>query len=61
MDFYKEIVSKFKNNLNKNGCFIFEIGYDQEQQIKDVAIQNGFDCQVKKDYSGNPRVALMIK
>ena len=61
MDFYKEIVSKFKNNLNKNGCFIFEIGYDQEQQIKDVAFKNGFDYQVKKDYSGNPRVAILTK
>ena len=61
MDFYKEIVSKFKNNLNESGCFIFEIGYDQEQQIKDVAFKNGFDCQVKKDYSGNPRVAILTK
>ena len=61
MDFYKLIVSKFKNNLKENGCFIFEIGYDQEQQIKDVATENGFVCQVKKDYSGNPRVAILTK
>ncbi len=59
MDFYRHIVSKFKNNLSANGKFIFEIGFDQEEQIKKVALENGFECTVKKDYSGNPRVALL--
>lgn len=59
MDFYRYIVSQFKSNLKQNGKFIFEIGFDQEELIKNVALENGFECTVKKDYSGNPRVALL--
>ena len=45
----------------KNGIFIFEIGYDQDEKIKQTASKNGFDCVVTKDYSGNPRVAVLTK
>ena len=59
MDFYRHIVSAYKSSLKENGSFIFEIGYDQEEQIKLVAADNGLECTVKKDYSGNPRVAII--
>ncbi len=61
MDFYKFIVSKYRTSLKINGKFIFEIGYDQEEQIKQVACENSMTCTVKKDYSGNPRVAILEK
>ncbi len=61
MDFYNFLVREYKGNLNENGIFVFEIGYDQEEKIKQTAIENGFDCAVTKDYSGNPRVALLKK
>ena len=61
MDFYRHFASEYKENLTENGVMIFEIGYDQEDKIKDVAQKNGFKCTVKKDYSGNPRVALFEK
>ena len=59
MDFYNFIVANYKNNLKENGVFIFEIGYDQEEKIKECAAKNNFSCMVFKDYSGNPRVALL--
>ncbi|MBE6670676.1 MAG: peptide chain release factor N(5)-glutamine methyltransferase [Ruminococcaceae bacterium] len=59
MMFYNYIVTNCKKNLKQNGIFIFEIGYDQEDSIKLLAKQNGFDCEITKDYSGNPRVALL--
>lgn len=59
MDFYKHIIENCKNNLNEDGMFIFEIGYDQEEKIKILAKEHGFECIVTKDYSGNPRVALL--
>lgn len=59
MDFYRHIVSTYKLNLKENGRFIFEIGYDQEELIKQVAFDNSLECIVKKDYSGNPRVAII--
>ena len=61
MIFYNHIVSEYCKNLKENGLFIFEIGYDQEAKIKMTAHKNGFDCTVKKDYSGNPRVAILKK
>ncbi|MBE6643530.1 MAG: peptide chain release factor N(5)-glutamine methyltransferase [Ruminococcaceae bacterium] len=61
MVFYDHIVSEYGKNLRENGLFIFEIGYDQEEKIRITAEKNGFDCTVTKDYSGNPRVALLKK
>ena len=61
MDFYSFIASEYKDNLTKDGVIIFEIGYDQEEKIKHTAELNGFKCTVTKDYSGNPRVALLEK
>ena len=61
MDFYNHIIENYKKNLTDEGCFVFEIGYDQQEKIKISAEQNGFDCVVTKDYSGNPRVACLTK
>lgn len=61
MDFYNHIIKDCEKNLKENGVFIFEIGYDQEELIKCSAQKNGFSCKVTKDYSGNPRVALLKK
>lgn len=61
MDFYNHIVENYKKNLTEDGCFVFEIGYDQQEKIKATAEKYGFDCVVTKDYSGNPRVACLTK
>lgn len=61
MVFYNFMVSNYKDNLTENGLFIFEIGYDQEEKIKETAKTHGFDCTVTNDYSGNPRVAVLKK
>ncbi len=61
MDFYNFLASTCKNNLTDKGKLIFEIGYDQEEKIKLTAEKNGFNCKVTKDYSGNPRVAVLQK
>ena len=57
--FYRAIVEKYQENLTLDGYFIFEIGYDQAEDIKAIAEQNGFSCQVKKDLGGNDRVAIL--
>ena len=59
LTFYREIVKRYKTALKENGIFIFEIGYDQGQDIKKIAEENGFACEVTKDYGGNDRVAVM--
>ena len=57
--FYRAIVERYQKNLTPDGCFIFEIGYDQAEDIKQIAEQNRFSCQVKKDLGGNDRVAIL--
>jgi len=59
MDFYRHIIPSYLKNLKKNGCMIFEIGYDQEEKIKAIANEHDLFCSVTKDYSGNPRVAFI--
>lgn len=57
--FYRAIVEKYQKNLSADGYFIFEIGYDQAEDIKAIAQANGFSCIVKKDLGGNDRVAIL--
>ncbi len=57
--FYRTIVEKYQNNLVSDGCFIFEIGYDQADDLKTIAEKNGFSCLIKKDLGGRDRVAVL--
>ncbi len=59
MIFYRRIVESYLENLSKDGCFIFEIGYDQAQDIKEVADNNALKCEIVKDFGGNDRVAIL--
>lgn len=60
MDFYRRILSAFRCSLNDGGRFIFEIGYDQGEQLKALANELGYSyCRVTKDYGGNDRVAVI--
>lgn len=57
--FYRHFVKNFKKNLSPNGKFIFEIGFDQREQITNIAEKNGLVCNVTKDYGSNDRVAVI--
>lgn len=61
LKFYREIVKRYAPSLKNNGIFIFEIGYDQGDDIREIAEQSGFDCTVTKDYGGNDRVAVLCR
>ncbi|MBQ8382070.1 MAG: peptide chain release factor N(5)-glutamine methyltransferase [Clostridia bacterium] len=61
MDFYRAILTRFAHHLKEGGCFLFEIGYDQGEQIRALAEANGYACTVTKDYGGNDRVAKLTK
>lgn len=61
MIFYKDIVAFSTEFLNKGGRLLFEIGYDQGQQVSDLMKTAGFvDVTVVKDLSGNDRVVRGI-
>lgn len=61
LDFYRHIVSHFGCALKDGGAFIFEIGYDQAKAIRAIADENGFECEITKDYGGNDRVAFLTR
>lgn len=61
MIFYRDIVTFSTEFLNKGGRLLFEIGYDQGQQVSDLMKTAGFvDVTVVKDLSGNDRVVRGI-
>ena len=59
MRFYRFLLSAFRDALKDNGRFIFEIGYDQADDICALAAENGLICRVTTDYGGNDRVATL--
>ncbi len=61
MIFYRRFVSDFAKNLTSDGKFIFEIGFDQRNEITEIAEDHGFSCRVTKDYGANDRVAFLSK
>ena len=57
MYFYRRIVSESKEYLNESGMLLFEIGYDQGQEVSDMMKEAGFsDVCVIKDLARNDRV-----
>ena len=59
--FYRTILKKHTHLLKNNGFILFEIGYDQGNDISALAVENGFSCEIIKDLSGCDRVAFLKK
>ena len=59
LDFYREIVDKYDALLKKNGIMIFEIGFDQADQLERIAKNKGYSIEIIKDLGGNDRVAVI--
>ncbi len=55
--FYEKITNNAIKYLNKNGYLMFEIGYDQAKDVKNIMENNNFyNITVLKDLSGLDRV-----
>ena len=61
LDFYRGILSLYKDSLTEDGFFGFEIGYDQAEALTELANEHRMKTLIIKDLSGNPRVALLKK
>ena len=57
--FYKALIPTYKPYLKPCGFMAFEIGRDQGQMLSALADENGFSCEILKDFSGNDRVAVL--
>ena len=57
LDFYDRITKSAREHLTENGMLIFEIGYDQSQEVENMLKDNGFKNIITlKDLSGHHRV-----
>lgn len=59
--FYRAIIDNFYNNLYDGGAFIFEIGYDQADDLISMANEKNLSCEVIKDLSKNDRCVIIYK
>lgn len=61
--FYREILKNFSEKLKAGGSFLFEIGFSQGEQIKEIMReQSGYlEPEVFPDFGGNDRVAVLTK
>ena len=59
--FYNKILQNAKEYLTESGKIYFEIGYDQAEEITEIAKENGFsDIGVFKDLNGFDRIVRII-
>ena len=55
--FYRKITEKSREHLKQGGCLLFEIGYDQGEDVAKMMEKAGFtEVTVKKDLAGLDRV-----
>jgi len=61
LEFYRRIISKAPEYLKPGGRVIFEIGWNQAQDVKYLLEKEGFkEIQVRKDYAGFDRVVTGV-
>lgn len=59
LEFYKEIIARYKKYLKIGGMVAVEIGFNQADTVKKLFLENGYtNITVQNDYSGNQRVVF---
>ncbi len=60
--FYRHIAKNWKSALTNGGAMLFEIGFDQAEEVTDIMQNEGFfGVRVVKDLAGNDRVVIGYK
>jgi release factor glutamine methyltransferase len=57
--FYRALLELATSWLADGGFCLFEIGYDQGDELRELAAAHGFSCEIKKDLGGCDRVAIL--
>lgn len=57
--FYERLADICPSHLNEGGAIVFEIGYNQKEDIERICRERSLNCRVFNDYSANPRAALV--
>ena len=59
LDFYRGLSRLYKNRLKIGGCLMFEVGINQDWQVSEILIANGYkNIRVRKDLCGVNRVII---
>jgi len=62
LEFYRRISEDARDHLVNGGSMMFEIGYDQGEEVAEILRSAGYGhIEVLKDYSGNERVVRCLK
>ncbi|MFV0504409.1 MAG: peptide chain release factor N(5)-glutamine methyltransferase [Lachnospirales bacterium] len=61
LDFYRKICNEGIDYLENNGLLIFEIGYNQGEDLKNIMSLNFYDITLIKDLQGHDRVIFGYK
>ena len=63
LKFYNIIIKEGHRYLNKSGIIALEIGYDQKDEVIEIAKSTNKykDIYCKKDLNGNDRIVVMEK
>jgi len=59
MDDYRIIIPALEKLLSPTGIAMVEIGFDQAVPVSELAIENGYDIELKKDLGGNDRLLIL--
>ena len=59
--FYRVFVRDYPKYLKTGGAMAFEIGYDEGDALRTLAEEAGMHCEIRKDLSGNDRVAVLTR
>ncbi len=57
--FYRAILEHYLPLLGKGGMILFEIGYDQGDDLAALARAHALSIDIQNDLSGNPRLAIL--
>lgn len=59
MLFYRTITENFLPYLSEDGAFVYEIGHDEDADIREIAEKNLLSCTVVTDIEKRPRAAIL--
>jgi len=61
LDFYEHLFPWAKDHLHPSGFALFEIGFNQAEEVEKIATNTGFQkVNILRDYAGHPRMILLF-
>lgn len=61
LDFYRAMLEEQAGLLKPGGMFLFEIGFDQSEDLRRLAAEHGWFCRIVRDLGGCDRMAVLEK